>query len=114
MPARYPIQKILSKSQRIQAMWALTPALDMPGHTLEEFKALTETLQRLIEEIAQLECHLIAKRHELNCLANEISEQCMRLRSRTRAYFGPDSIEVKMVGLTRRSDRKPRRRKNAG
>lgn len=38
-----------------------TPALDLPGHTLEEFKALTETLQRLIEENAQLECHLIAK-----------------------------------------------------
>lgn len=91
-------------------MWVQKEGMTLPGLDRDRLKGMSEELQARIAALAQLESRIIAERHELNCLANEIATECARVRQYARGNYGPDSIEVKLVGLTRRSERKPRRR----
>lgn len=111
MPARYPIQKILAHCRQILAMWAQKEDMTLPGLDRDRLKGMSEELQSRITALVQLEQKVITERHELNDLANRIATECARVRQYARGNYGPDSIEVKLVGLTRRSERKPRRRR---
>ena len=84
--------------------------MELPDLTQESLKGKTEDLKKRVKTLARLEMRVIEERHAMNTLANVISEECGRVRQHARGYYGPDSIEVKLVGLTRRSERKPRRR----
>lgn len=110
MPARYPIQKILAHCRQILTMWTRKEDISIPGLDRDRLKGMAEDLESRVAALALLECRILAERHELNSLANEIATECARARQYTRGYYGPDSTEVKLVGLTRRSERKSRRR----
>lgn len=66
---------------------------------------MSDELQDRMSSLAQLE-----ERMAVNDLANEIAAECARVRQYARGHYGPDSVEPKLVGMTRRSERKPRRR----
>jgi len=91
-------------------MWAQKEDMVLPGLDRDRLQGMSEELQSRIASLAELECRILAERHKLNTLANEIATECGRVRQYARGNYGPDSIEVKLVGLTRRSERKPRRR----
>lgn len=111
MPARYPIQKVLAHCRQILSLWALKQDMSMPGLDSERLREMSEELESRIAALAALESKVIAERHEVNLLADRIADECARVRHYARGFYGPDSAEVKMAGLTRRSERKPRRRK---
>lgn len=110
MPARYPIRKILAHCRQILSMWALKEEMVLPNLSRQRLQDMSDELDRRISGLAQLEARVIAERLAMNSLANEIADQCARVRQYTRGNYGPDSVEVKLVGLTRTSERKVRRR----
>ncbi len=110
MPARYPLHRILAHCRQILSMWALREDMTLPDLNRDRLKDMSDELHDKMASLAQLEARVIAERMEVNSLANEIADQCARIRQYARGNYGPDSVEVKLVGLTRSSERKARRR----
>jgi hypothetical protein len=63
-------------------------------------------------QVAALEVQLAEKRAQRDAHFKNLWEDTKRVRNSIKGSFGDDSLQYKMVGGTRLSDRKPSRRKN--
>ncbi len=89
-------------------------ALDAPlpagldAETLREASAEAEAAIREAAVAKVAAAHAVARQRAAVTRLNELA---VRIRAVVRGTFGSDSLEYQQVGGTRRSERKPRRRK---
>lgn len=102
----------LKQALKIVSLWdhiGTVPIMGPQGY--ENLRADMETVGELKVKIKQLEVELLSVRNERDAACIQVWDQVKRARSCVKAVYGDDSIEYKLAGGTRLSDRKRPRRK---
>ena len=109
--ARTSVDRMLAEAAKILDVWRTNPELGLGTLTLEQF-------QEAIGGAEQATAAVESKRTELTGLLNTrddllgtLNELISRTRSGIRAVYGPDSSQYQQSGGTRKSERKPPKRK---
>ncbi len=109
--AKISVERVVSDAERAVNAWKANPDFALAGVTLAGLEAMLRGVQVAINAAE-------AKRVELTGLMNArddkvaaIGDVVTRIRSGFRATYGPDSSQYEQVGGTRRSERKPPKRK---
>jgi hypothetical protein len=109
--AKTAANAVLTDADKIIKVWDDNPTFSMGEVTAASFKAARKGVKDADADIE-------AKRIELTALLDTrddkiaaMTELITRARSGIRSTFGPDSSQYEQAGGTRKSERKPRRRK---
>ena len=102
----------LEQAQTILVAWKhINPSLVIGPVSAEALSADITKVRNLQETIKRLKNELITLRNERDRTCLDIYDKVKRARSGIKAMYGEDSTEYQLAGGTRRSDRKPYRRK---
>jgi hypothetical protein len=82
--------------------------------TREQFKTILTTFVVARATANDLRTQLTAAVNAVNDQMRRINDICVRGRAGARAQFGQDSTQYDQLGGTRKSERKPRKKKGGG
>ena len=111
MSKKFIPSDLLEQAASIQDAWSRINSKMTMGDL--DLTALIEDIQMLrgVElDLVSLENQLAALRNQRSSLRESTWEKLKRVRSAIRGIYGDDSSEYDLVGGTRMSERKPRRR----
>jgi hypothetical protein len=105
----------LAQAKKILTAWNHTdPSLAFSHLTSETLSADLATVKALQEKIIKLQAELLNARNERDAGCIAIWDKVKRTRTGMKSVYGDDSKEYELAGGTRRSERKPPRRKASG
>jgi hypothetical protein len=113
MASNINAEKVKSDAKNVLKVWTDNTDFKMKDVTLESFGADFEALEKVLDDIAELELKLTPLRNQRDDLARKINETTTRARSGMRGFFGPNSSQYEQAGGTRASERKRPQRKAA-
>jgi hypothetical protein len=114
MPSNNTISSVIAEGAKIVDVWTANPTFTLGQVTLDVFKAQMAELQAAAATVESKRTELTGLMNARDAKSGNISELVSRARSGIRAAFGPDSTEYEQAGGTRRSERKPAKRKTNG
>ena len=114
MPSNNTIGSVIAEGAKIVDVWTSNPNFTLGPVTLELFKAQMTELQAAANAVESKRTELTGHINTRDAKSANVSELVTRARSGIRAAFGPDSTEYEQAGGTRRSERKPAKRKVKG
>lgn len=111
MSKKFIPSDLLDRAESIQVAWSRINSKMSLGDL--DLTALTTDIQMLrgVEsDLVSLENQLAALRNQRGALRESTWEKLKRVRAAFRGIYGDDSSEYDLVGGTRLSEKKPRRR----
>lgn len=114
MASNNTIGSVIAEGAKIVDVWTANPTFTLGPVTLEIFKAQMTELQAATAAVESKRTELTGLINARDGKSGNVSELVTRARSGIRAAFGPDSTEYEQAGGTRRSERKPAKRKTNG
>ena len=114
MASNNTIGSVIAEGAKIVDVWTANPTFTLGPVTLEIFKAQMAELQTAANAVESKRTELTGHINSRDAKSANVSELVTRARSGIRAAFGPDSTEYEQAGGTRRSERKPAKRKANG
>jgi hypothetical protein len=113
MPKKLYPSNALEEAQKVLSAWQQFENRDPFGEiTLQGFSAEIDQVTVTLNEIVSLETQLTYLRNRRDTEIIAVWEKTKRVRSGIKGYYGDDSSQYEMAGGTRRSERKPRKRKS--
>jgi hypothetical protein len=113
MSKPYPTD-ILKRLGAAIAVWQqIDPTLKIGSLTVTEYQSTLDRAKAIQTEIRNVEARLIDLRNQRDDVNSQSWSYIVRLRAAIKGIYGDDSSQYQMIGGTRRSDRKPRRRKKS-
>ena len=107
----YPADTLKQARSSLVAWDLIDPSLHLGTLEPHGLRLDVETVDDLKEKIRHLENQLIDLRSQRDAACIEIWSKIKRFRAGIRGFYGDDSVEYKMAGGTRLSERKTYRRK---
>ena len=107
----YPTDTLAQAGEILTAWNHTNPSLAFRDLTLETLSADLATVKALQEKIINLRTELLDARNERDATCIAIWDKVKRARAGMKSVYGDDSTEYELAGGTRRSQRKPPRRK---
>ena len=111
MSKPYPTDVLTRLGSAIVIWNNIDPKLKFGSLSITEYQATLDRAQAIQTEIRNLEARLTDLRNQRDQVNTQSWSYVVRLRSAIKAIYGDDSSQYEMIGGTRRSERKPRRRK---
>ena len=102
---------LLDQAVSVQNAWTrIDEKLTVGGMSLANLATNIDDLRQVESTLVSLEQQVTELRIERDELQRATWDKIKRMRSRIRSDYGDDSPQYKLVGGTRLSERKPRRR----
>lgn len=112
MSKPYPTDILKRLGAAITVWQQIDPKLKIGSLSVTDYQATLDHAQAIQAEIRNLELRLTDLRNQRDEVNSQSWNYIVRLRSAIKGIYGDDSSQYEMIGGTRRSDRKPRSRKN--
>src|SRR5437868_10963936 len=106
MPSKYPVETVLSDSERVVRVWTDNPTFTLGEVTLQSLQTKVETLRQKRDQLEALRMQVTALSNDLNQSINDLASINTRARSGVRAVYGPNSTQYEQIGGVRQSQRK--------
>ena len=108
---RYPTD-VLSQALAVLDAWKnIDPELKIGELAQENLDANLTKAQSIQSQLNELEARFTDLRNQRDELYTGIWDQVKRVRNGIKGVYGDDSSQYEMIGGTRRSERKPPKRK---
>lgn len=111
MAGRNEVEETLTEAAKIVAVWEANPGFAIGSVNLDSFKASMAALETASDTVENKRTELTGLMGNRDVQSLAMTDLVTRARSGVRAAFGADSTEYEQVGGTRRSKRKPAKRK---
>ena len=111
MTYRYPRGAVEQARAVLEAWKEIDPELQIGGLAPAALDDNLTQIGDLLAQMDKLEAQMTDLRNERDAVIAEAWDKVKRVRTGMKAIYGDDSSEYEMVGGTRLSERKPRRRK---
>ena len=111
MSKPYPADVLTRLRAAILAWNNIDPQLTIGHLSLADFQAALDRGEAIRREITGLEVRLTDLRNQRDQVNSQCWSYVVRLRSAIKGIYGDDSSQYEVVGGTRRSERKSRRRR---
>ena len=105
---------VQADGETLLRVWDANPNLALGDITREQVRTMITTFVTSRATANDLRTQLTAAVNAVNDQARQINDICVRGRSGARAQFGQDSTQYDQLGGTRKSERKPRKKKGGG
>ena len=102
---------VQADGENLVRVWDANPDLSLGDVTRAQFKTMMTSFTAARATSDDLRTQLTAAINAVNDQSRTINDICVRARSGARAQFGPDSTQYDQLGGTRKSERKPRKKK---
>ncbi|MDT7543026.1 MAG: hypothetical protein QOE33_2930 [Acidobacteriota bacterium] len=114
MPTKYPVDTVLSNSERIARVWADNPTFTLGEVTLKSLQDKIASVREKRERLEGLKMQVTALSNELGGEISELAGIYTRGLSGLRAVYGPNSTQYEQGGGTRTDERRRAARKKNG
>jgi len=105
---------VQADGENLVRVWDANPDFSLGDVTRPQFKTMMTTFTAARATANDLRTQLTAAVNAVNDQSRQINDICVRARAGARAQFGPDSTQYDQLGGTRKSERKPRKKKGGG
>jgi hypothetical protein len=105
---------VQADGETLLRVWDANPELALGDITREQFRTVLATFVASRATANDLRTQLTAAVNAVNNQMSRINDICVRGRAGARAQFGQDSTQYDQLGGTRKSERKPRKKKGGG
>lgn len=108
MSIKHAPHKVIRQGQTsLQAWKQIDPSLNFLNLSVDSLQADLDEADQLWTELLALKAQVIDVRNRFKAVSLRIWEKLKRLRAGIRGRYGDDSIQYKLIGGTRKSERKP-------
>ncbi|MDT7603238.1 MAG: hypothetical protein QOF61_1235 [Acidobacteriota bacterium] len=114
MPTKYPVDTVLTNSERIARVWAENPTFTLGEVTLKSLQDRIAAVREKRERLEGLKMQVTALSNELGEDVTVLAGICTRGLSGLRAVYGPNSTQYEQGGGTRTDERRRAARKKNG